>query len=68
MGLRNKGQGDLAVVEESHEAKVHVKLLVAMEESEAGVVGDEIDFGFLVATEHDDIFENASGGFASETG
>src|SRR5271165_1418392 len=57
----------LAVVEKGHEAKVHVKLLMAMEQGEAGIVGEEIDFGFLIAAQHDDIFENASGGFVGET-
>lgn len=46
----------LHVVEEGHETEIHVELLVAMEEGEAGVVGDEGNFGFLVAVEHKDVF------------
>ena len=48
--------------QQGHKAEVHVKLLVAVQEGEAGIVGQELDFSFLVATEHDDIFEDASGG------
>lgn len=32
---------------------------MAVEEGEAGIVGEEIDFGFLVAAEHEDIFHYA---------
>ncbi len=46
----------LCVGEEGHEAEVHVELLVAMEESQAGIVGLEIDFYFLVAADHYYIF------------
>ena len=54
--------GELGVGEQGHEAKVHVELLVAVEEGEAAIVGEEFDFSFLVAAEHDDIFEDAGGG------
>ena len=33
----------LRVIEQRHETEVHVQLLVAMEEGEAGVVGDKIN-------------------------
>lgn len=56
----------LDIVEEAHEAEVHVELLMAVEEGEAGIVGDEIDFGLLVAAEHDDIFADAGGGDAGD--
>jgi hypothetical protein len=39
----------LAVVEERHEAEIHVELLVAVEEREARIVGDEVHLRFLVA-------------------
>jgi len=52
----------LHVVEEGHEAEIHMELLVAMEKREAGIVGDEIDFGLLIATEHDDVLFDASCG------
>ena len=56
--------GRLRVVEERHETEVHVQLLVAMEESEAGVVGNEIDFRLLVAAQHDHVLNDA-GSFRS---
>ncbi len=49
------------VVEQGHEAEVHVELLVAVEEGEAGIVGDEVDLDFLVAADHDDVFDDAGG-------
>ncbi len=58
--------GWLNIVEEGHETEVHVDLLVAVEEGEAGVVGDEIDLGFLIAADHDDIFDDAGGGLAGD--
>ena len=57
-----------AVVKQSHKSKIHMKLLVAVEQSEAGIVGNEINFRFLVTSEHNHVFENASGGRATETG
>ena len=33
----------LRVVEQRHEPKVHVQLLMAVEQSQAGIVGDEVD-------------------------
>src|SRR5579862_2801957 len=58
----------LNVVEEGHEAEIHVELLVAMEEREAGIIGDEINGGFLVAIEHEDVFANTSRRLASDGG
>ena len=46
----------LGVGEEGHEAEVHVELLVAMEESQAGVVGEEVDVDLLVSADHHHIF------------
>jgi hypothetical protein len=46
---RQRGRGncgsarDLDLVEECHEAEVHVQLLVAVEESRSGIVGNEVD-------------------------
>ena len=42
----------LDVIKKSHEAEIHVELLVAVEEREARIVGDEVHFRFLIATEH----------------
>ena len=54
-----KERSTFDVSEESHEAEVHVELLVAVEEREAGIVCLEIDFDFLIAIDHDNIFEYA---------
>src|SRR6516225_7542442 len=56
----------LKVVEQRHKAEVHVQLLMAVEESEAGVVGYEGDFDLLIATQHDDIFEDSGGRLTCE--
>jgi len=63
-GKPDEGRPVLDVSEEGHEAEVHVELLVAVEESEAGIVCLEIDFDFLIAIHHDYIFEYARGGLA----
>jgi len=39
----------LNVIKQGHEAEVHVELLVAVEEGEAGIIGDEIYCGLLIA-------------------
>ena len=49
----------LRVVEQGHEAEVHVQLLVAVKQGHAGIVGHEVDFGFLVSAEHYDILHDA---------
>lgn len=41
---------NLRVVEQRHKTKIHVQLLVTVEQGEAGVVGNEIDLDFLIAT------------------
>jgi hypothetical protein len=48
--------GRLCVVEERHETEVHVQLLVAVEESKAGIVGNEVNLRLLVATQHRHVF------------
>src|SRR5436309_3406146 len=50
----------LNVIKQGHEAVVHMKLLVAMEKSKPRVVRDEIDFGLLVASEHEHILHDAT--------
>ena len=54
------------VVEQGHETEVHVELLVTVEESQAGVVGDEVDLHLLIAADHDDVFDDAGGGLAGD--
>lgn len=43
------------VVEQGHESKVHVELLVAMKKRESGIIRGEADFHFLVSADHHDI-------------
>jgi hypothetical protein len=44
-----------------------VELLMAMEEGEARIVGDEVDLGFLVSAQHYDILHNPGSLPARET-
>ena len=60
------GRPALRVVEQRHEAEVHVQLLMAVEEGATGIIGDKIDLSFLVAPEHHDILENAGSRFSRE--
>jgi hypothetical protein len=46
----------LGVGKKGHEAEVHVELLVAVEESQTGVLGEEVDLDFLVSAHHHYIF------------
>lgn len=41
---------------------------MAVKESAAGIVGGEIDGEFLIAADHDDIFDHARGGLARDGG
>jgi hypothetical protein len=43
------------IVEQGHETKIHVQLLMAMKEGESGVVRHKVDFHFLVAAYHHNI-------------
>src|SRR5258708_7766559 len=49
--------GLLGVIEQRHETEVHMQLLMAVEQGPSGIVGDKVDFRFLVSAEHDDIFD-----------
>ena len=49
----------LDVIEQGHEAEVHVQLLVAVEQSEAGVIRNEVNLRLLVATNHHHIFDHS---------
>ena len=40
----------LRVVEQRHETEVHVKLLMAVKESQARIIGDKINFQLLIAS------------------
>src|SRR5215467_4748980 len=64
---RSRLIGALQVIEESHETKIHVQLLVAVEERQTRIVSHEFDFRFLVAAEHDHVLENSGGWFPCQT-
>jgi hypothetical protein len=51
----------LNIREQGHKAEVHVQLLVAVEQGEAGIVGNEVDLGFLVSAHHHNVFHHAGG-------
>ena len=49
----------LNIREQGHKAEVNVQLLVAVKQGEAGIVGNEVDLGFLVSAHHHDILEHS---------
>ena len=53
------------VVEQKHEAKIHVQLLMAMEQRQSRMIGNEIKFHFLKAADHDHILNDAGCRLAS---
>src|SRR5271157_3856409 len=55
---------DLNVFKESHEAEIHVQILMTVKQGEPGVVGCKIDINSAEAFDQDGIFEN-SGRFLS---
>src|SRR4029077_13497684 len=56
----------LDVIEQRHETEVHVYLLMAMEKSETGIVGNKVDFVSLVDPEADDILHDTGRGDSGE--
>ena len=48
--------------------KVHVQLLVAMKKGQPRIVGNEIDFCFLITSQHEHIFEDSSLGLSCDPG
>ena len=54
--VKNSGLG---VLEQSHEPKIHVQLLMTVEERKSGVIGDKINFNFLIASYHHHILHYA---------
>ena len=56
------------VVEQSHEPKIHVQLLMAVEQREPRIVRRKIYFDFLISAQHHDILHHASGRLAGELG
>src|ERR1700761_9679544 len=59
---------ELDVIEQCHEAEVHVQLLVAMEQGQTGIVRHKVNFHLLVTAEHDDILHDPGCGFSSYPG
>lgn len=51
-GKASVADGRLRVVQERHEAKIHVQLLVKVEERQTGIIGHKIHFRFLIPAEH----------------
>ena len=54
------------ILNQLHEAEVHVQLLVAVEERRTRVVGDEIKLDLLKPAEHNDILNDPSGQFVAD--
>lgn len=52
------GAPPLDVLHQRHEAVVHVHLLMTMEQREAGIIGDHVDFHLALHGDHDNVFEN----------
>src|SRR6266403_1844349 len=50
----------LYIIEERHEAVVHVQLLVAVEEGQPWIVSNKVYLGFLVSAQHHNIFQDSS--------
>ena len=57
----------LSVLKEDHKTEVHMQLLMAMEQCEARIVGDKLDFHVLISSEHCDVFHDAGGWSSSDT-
>jgi hypothetical protein len=47
------------ILKESHEAEIHVEILVAVKQGEPGIIGYEIDINSAVALGEDGVFENS---------
>jgi hypothetical protein len=52
----NAGLRSSHIVEKGHKTEIHVQLLMAVEQGEPWVVGNEIHGDFLVASDHEHIF------------
>src|SRR5271165_6771662 len=54
------------ILNQLHEAEVHVQLLVAVEERRTPVVGDEIELDLLKPAEHHDVLNDPGGRLAAD--
>src|SRR6185437_4925196 len=57
-----------SIVEQAHEAEIHVKLLVAVEQRQPRIIGYEIDRDLLVAIHHHHVLHYACVGYARDAG
>lgn len=62
------GSDRFLVIEQRHKTKIHMKLLMAVEQSQAGIVGHKIDLGLLVTAEHDNILDDTVGRLPRDPG
>src|SRR5271157_6649462 len=56
------------VIEQGHESKVHVELLVAMKKRESGIIRCKADFHFLVSADHHNVFHHPRQRFPGNPG
>ena len=54
------------VVKQRHESKIHVELLVAVEQGSTRVVRHKIKLQLLKSAEHHDILQDTESGFAAD--
>ena len=59
--LRSRSFLLLHVIEQRHEPEVHVQLLVTVEESKTGMIGNEVNLQLLIAAQHDHVLHDARG-------
>ena len=58
----------LRVIEQRHEAKIHVQLLVAVEKCETRVIRNKIDVYLLKTAQHHNVLNDSSGICSGEIG
>jgi hypothetical protein len=58
----------LPVVKQRHQAEIHVRPLMAMQQCRPWIISHEIDAGRLETTQHHDILHHARRRFAASTG
>jgi hypothetical protein len=55
-------------IEQGHETEIHVQLLMAVKQGEAGIIGNEVDLDFLVSAYRDHIFHHPLSWLAGDAG
>ena len=56
----------LGIVEQRHEAKIHVQLLVTVKERRPWIVGNEVKLEFLKPAQHHHVLDHARGRLATD--